>query len=157
MNERRKAYPNELWHGYVINKNKYGLSPKKFVEASTESGKIANAKSKSKTFSGDPLLTDPRVITYLELFDKKQYNANDLVDILSKEHPLVENLPNGGWTAERVLDLFTRYTALSLAKRNTSKAPRVNSASDVKAINRAKEARRINSPSDAAKYKRRYK
>lgn len=153
MNERRKAYPNELWHGYVKN----NFSPKKFVEASTEAGKIANVKSKSKTFSGDPLLTDPRVIAYLELFNKKQYDANNLVDILSREHPLDKNLPKGGWTAERVLDLFNRYLALSLAKRNTSKGPRVNSVSDVKAINRTKEARRINSPSDAAKYKRRYK
>lgn len=148
-----KYIPSELTHGRAT----IDITPGKFVETAKNGAKIARVKSKSKTFSGDPILTDPDIITYLELFDKKQYDAYDLVDIFSREHPLNENLPKGGWTTDRVLDLFVRYKSLSLAKRNTSKTPRVNSAADAKALNSAKEARRINSPSDVKKYNKRYR
>lgn len=136
MNERRKAYPNELFHGYT----KYD-DARDFVKAVR--------KSSFQTYS-DMSFEQKKYI--VDMIQKGEMTRAEAIAYLNREWPFEG--------VDKDIDPWTDKTLNSLINQVNSslkKTPRVNSAADVKALNRAKEARRINSPSDVKKYNKRYR
>lgn len=122
MNERRKVYPNELFHiGFKV----IGY---------------ANMPEKAKK----------EIVTRVQ---SGIWPIDDAIWWLNTEYP-IDGIQGGGWNRHTLQTFINEWNATHM---KTPKSPRINSAADAREFNKQKAAKRINSPSDAAKYKRRYK